>query len=139
MIINMLEAVSAMLKMEATTQASTERVKCAKLMLDKIIEGMKEDTPTAMGYKGGLVVPNLPHHIPQPNPPIPPEKAQPETGKKPERHDVPHPKEPSIEVDEHRTITKVHNALPDTMIELDGKKYTPTQVIGMTFQKGKIL
>jgi len=117
--IPMLEAISKMLEFEDedTRDLKVERVKCAKFMLDKIIEGMK-GTPSLEP----LVTLNKPL-----------------TPKAPERHDRPSATAPSIEVDDERKIVRVHNAQPDTIIELDGKKYTPAQALGRTFQKGKIL
>ena len=103
----MLEAVSVMLVGEQSI-----KVKCAKTILDKIIEGMDTGIPD-------VIVEDKIEKIK--------EKA------------LAPKNEVSMEVDDKRKIVKVHNATPDTIIELDGKKYAPAQVIGMTFTKGKIL
>jgi len=125
MYIKMLEAVSEMLDpFKPSTESSKTQdrmgVQCAKLMLDKIIEGMKGD-PTPQAVETFKEQVDIASTIDVPKQPKQPKNAI------------------SLEVNDKRKIVCVHNALPDTIIELDGKRYSPAEAIGMTFTKGNIL
>lgn len=118
MYIKMLEAVSNMM-----ADSKEIKVQCALTMLNKIIEGMRGDEqPIFVPKNMEVITPTFP--TVQANAKVP-------TGR-------PHPTEPTIEVEEGK-IVRVHNAKADTIIELDGKKYSATEVVGKSFTKGRIL
>lgn len=124
MYVKMLEAVSEMLKMPVASTICTERVKCAKLMLDKIIEGMQGDpscsTPTKQTKEQINAVATTA------SPPKPPVKRT--------------PKEDEVEIMVDAGIIKsIKNAKDDTMIQLDGIAYPWLKAIGRNFSEGKIL
>lgn len=127
MIINMLEAVSAMLEIPDTEKVliGYEKVKCAKIMLDKIIEGMKKDKSLDNSYGKIVDVARLT--------PIEEAKPNPTSAKRMPKQD-----EVEIMVDAG-IIQSIKNAKDDTMIELDGKALPWRKAIGMSFSKGKIL
>ena len=134
MYIKMLKAVSEMLEGDSLNDYKQweTQVRCAKLMLDKIIEGMDEGVPKIL-TKDRIANVQIP--TTQPGQMIEVDKNLNPIPQK----DTPPVKEVSLEVNDKRRIVKVHNATPTTVVELDGKKYSPTQVVGMTFTKGKIL
>lgn len=122
----MLEAVSLMLEFKDTDEQmrTYEKIKCAKIMLDKIIEGMK-DKPLKRVIVGGGRTPeeaetNMKEVIPKPK------KALPKAG------------EVEICVD-HGIIQSIKNAEEATMIQLDGKAYPWKTAVGMSFTEGKVL
>ena len=136
MVIKMLQAVSEMLEGdEVNGNASAEAVRCAKLMLDKVIEGMIDEEksnapiplsdPTIHTDITGKVIPE--QHKPA-NEKTAAEKLRAKLDEKAVQ----------IVVD-HGKITEVKNALPDTKIELDGKVYTPAECVGKSFEKGRVL
>ena len=111
MLVPMLEAIAEMLKDTKETE-----VKCAKIMLDKVIEGMKEkEAPFGL----------------QPHPDVPSIRdIQKRTVKK----------EGDVQiVVEHGKITNVLNAREDTRIELDGKEYGWQETIGKSFSTGRVV
>lgn len=145
MYIPMLEAISEMLSSSKPTSPGTapvgstthkapssEKVECAKIMLDKIIEGMKEEEEPGNMQDIMGIHPELLGNLPHPNPPKPAEKSKPESKR------VPKPDEVGIEVN-NGLITKIINAKDNTMIQLDGKAYPWRKVIGMSFTEGKVL
>jgi hypothetical protein len=117
MIADMLQAVSEMLdfKKEEDTKIILARINCAKIMLDKIISGMKTE---------GMTNITLPYGKPQPK--INDGKAQ------NQRSDV------QLVVD-GGFIKEVKNALESTKIELDGVAYPWKEVIGKSFTSGRVL
>ncbi len=126
MIINMLEAVSAMLEVKGGA-ISASKAECAKIMLDKIIEGMKDkDTVFTTNDTAPIQVIKQ-DEIVQVTPPSPPT---------PKR--VPKPDEVEIMVDAG-IIKSIKNAKDDTMIQLDGIAYPWRKAIGRSFSEGKVL
>lgn len=107
MIVRMLEAVEEMLKEE-----TNDRVVCARTMLSKIIDGMREGEE--------VKIPSMPIKVDRP------------------KRALSDKKEVQIAVD-NGVVTNVLNATEDTRIELDGKIYTPAEAIGKTFKDGRIL
>ncbi len=112
MIINMLEAISEMLK-----DTKEVEVKCAKTMLDKVIEGMKNKNNPQVVLEQFSTLDNL-------------QKKQ--VPVKVKNNDV------RIVVDGGK-VTSVENAKDDTQIELDGVVYPWKETIGKTFFHGRIL
>ena len=122
MVRNMLKAISKMLEFKLEDSklefdVFKQRVFCAKVMLDEIIEGMRPPSELLE-----TSVPPSRLMPPSPQPPKP----------KPSKDEV------KIVVDGGR-IVAVENATPDTKIELDGRVYSPNEVIGMTFVEGRVL
>jgi len=118
MIVSMLEAISSMLNQtdvkETQYAGYLVRADCAKMMLDKVIEGMRE--------KG---VPDYPG---VPTAPTGPGK----TAKKPREDEI-------QVVVEHGKITNVLYAKEDTQLELDGKVYPWQECIGKSFSSGRVV
>lgn len=113
MIVKMLEAVSIMLDIGSEPAAeSVARVQCAKVMLDKIIEGMNdevEETPRSF-----TVVPKVELLEPAPK------KREPSTNE--------------IEVVAEAGIIKaIKNAKENTELLVDGVKMPWTEAIGKSF------
>ena len=129
----MLEAVSTMLTGDSTEDHSSSdaRVNCAKIMLDKIIEGMKSDKDkkaiTSMDYAKAEVKILAQDPLPILKAvPAPPEKREPK------------PDEVEIMVDAGR-IKSIKNAKDNTMLQLDGKAMPWREAIGKSFTEGKVL
>lgn len=128
--IEMLKAVSEMLSIKAEDKAELafERVRCGKIMLDKIIEGMdKEPSYSKMQFD------SEPEFEPQPQP-------QPEPKKK----------EPPLffpVVDDHHKLDKILvmkdgskvEAPEDMMVEIDGITMTHDQAKGKSFKELRVL
>ena len=117
MIVNMLEAISEMLAQDdkMVAQEYFVRARCAKVMLDKVIEAMRV---------GADVTPFIS--------PLPPRVTLP----------APKPKRTENEVQiivEHGKISSIQNAKDNTKIELDGKVYGWQEAIGKSFSEGRVL
>ena len=111
MIIPMLEAISSMMKDTKETE-----VKCAKIMLDKVIEGMKDKhIPT-------VEIPTLIDTTPRQV--LPP---------KLKKDDY------QIIVDKNQKIVSIKNLPLDAKVELDGVVMTHQESLGKTFVSGKVL
>lgn len=116
-----LKAVSEMLKIGSMgLEEFKVQVKCAKIVLDKIIEGME-------GIK-----------------PIPPTGNFPLETIRPMRNypnvtETKHSSNFRIIVNDVGKIERIDGLPLDGLVELDGKKMTHTQSIGKTFTHGKIL
>ncbi len=111
MIVNMLKGVSEMLD-----KSQEVKVQCAKIMLDKIIDGMKE--PEYIKQKPGTVVPVKTVNA--------------------------HPIEPQYEISvEHGRLVWIHidkeDAPHDLPLLVDGVETTYGQAIGRAFQNGSLL
>lgn len=124
MVIKMLEAVSDMLHFEG--EIPLERVECARIMLDKIIEGMQfKEELHLVSHDLGVIDP--------PNKPTPPKKHTP----------TPLPEgQYQIEMSADFTIAAIKGnppLAPDAQIELDGKVVAYKDVIGKAYNTVKIL
>lgn len=126
MVVKMLEGVSDMLDGNAG-----DKVKCGKIMLDKIIEGMKEESKdigvVKYEWKAGTGAVDLEQT---------PTKKTPSAKNLPP---VPAKGDYKIEVDSNRRITKIHGLPLDGKVELDGKIMTHQQAIGKQFTEGRII
>ena len=108
---------------------------CAKLMLDKVIEGMIDEEKSNAPVP--LSDPTI--HVDLTGKNIP-EQHKPVTEKTPAEKLRAKLDEKAVQiVVDHGKITEVKNALPDTKIELDGKVYTPAECVGKSFEKGRVL
>lgn len=119
---NMLQAISKMLEQQGTFEvvAFKERVKCAKLMLDKIIEGLNQDSAS------------IPCDVELVKGEFPPSK---EPEPKPKSQ---HQGQYQVVVDADQKLSKINGLPLDTQIIVDGKKMTYQQAIGKTFGKIKL-
>ncbi len=137
MILNMLEAISEILK-----DSKESEVRCAKIMLNQIINGMKDEkmSSVCLPIISRTPLSSTGSQVPQQYATISDATKTPETKRPQENTSKPkHLVEPSIEVDDKSNkITRVLNATKDTKIILDNVTYTPQQVIGMTFKTGRI-
>jgi len=132
MVINMLKAISQMLDVngETATPTAFERVKCAKLMLDEIIQGMIDEKPDTTTVSTSQVT----HQEPP--------KSQ---LKSPLASEL-EPKDPeyTMEID---PVTKVlkwmkmdGKLLPPTkQLRIDGKIIDYSKAIGMSFKKLEVV
>jgi len=129
MVVEMLEAVSEMMSLKNDDDAvkAMERVRCAKMMLDKIIAGMKKET--LLSEKPQIHTLNVEEHQGTLR------KAEVPLNAKPAKSLESNVK---IVVDKGK-ITSVLNATDDTKLELDGKVYPWTECIGKAFQTGRVL
>ena len=108
----MLQAISQMLEHQGTTEISAfkERVKCAKLMLDKIIEGLNGATPDTVIHTSPIKEPTAPpKHKPQ------------------------HQGQYKVIVDTNQKLSKIEGLPLDAKIVVDGKAMTHQQALGKTF------
>ncbi len=110
-----------------TSVALIERVKCAKIMLDKVIEGMRKREEVATEYNWNAEW----------------KSAKPE-GKIKIRETEPIEKikekgEYKIVVDGQNRIVRIDNLPPDAFVELDGVAMIHQAAIGKTFTSGKVL
>lgn len=119
MIIDMLEAVSEMLGLSLIEkrEANDPNVICAKLMLDKIIQGMKKDGFSIRSAKEDPEV--------KLNPP----------------NKIKTPKEDqyAIVLNDDRTIREIQGYPLDGKIKLDGVIMSHLDAIGKTFQQGELV
>ena len=127
MYIPMLEAVSEMLAEDKDGVTNQERVFCAKTMLDKIIEGMKDK----------LLPPSELAVMPYTGTGTPPPQAQPATLEvKPKRTGV----EPEVEYDNVKKVfTRVTNIPADGMIEINGYRIKADTIIGKSVKEIPLL
>ena len=115
MIKNMLEAVSEMLAGEPEG-VDQQSVRCAKIMLDKIIAGLnKSENFYSEPFKDPIQLP-------------PKDKKY-----------VSHNADNVKVVVEHGIIKNIENASDDTKLELDGKIYPWKECIGKSFVQGKVV
>ena len=119
MIIDMLTGVSEMLR-----DTKEVEVKCAKIMLDKIIDGMLKENITVVDTTPKKASPK-----PKPQPGQVELEMQAAEGKGEYR----------IIVDSQKRIKEIEGAMDTTMVELDGVPMTVKEAIGKTFVSGRIL
>lgn len=119
MIIDMLEAISEMIN-----DANEDKVACAKIMLDRIIEGMKREK------EGSIIVAYNDHLKETLDVKIQPPK---------KKIIPPNAEQYPIILNDDKTIREIQGLPLDAMVELDGIAMTYQDAIGKTFQTGKIL
>lgn len=138
--INMLEAISEMIKDTKETE-----VKCAKIMLDKVILGMKEKCKSKLvvedvrictvcrGYDSHATdCPKIARELePVSIPHKESLKARPPA--------EPDPNGYEMVVDTQNRILKIKNLPLEALVSLDGVTMTHQEAIGKTFTEGKIL
>lgn len=123
MVINMLKAISRILE-----DSKEQKVICAKVMLEEIIKGMeipKEDITQVIKPKKEPIVQLI---QPKPEPPVP------LTSKPPKK---PVPKDKRRLVVDHGKIVRIENY--NGMLELDGKRVSSKDAIGMSFTNGRFI
>ena len=118
MVIPMLEAISTML-----SGCKDAKVECAKIMLDKVIEGMKPDTTIdeirKLASAGEPLISDMPKFKPK----------------------LPKPKESDYQiiVDENQRIKEIKGLPLEALVEIDGVVMTHLKSIGLNFTSGKVL
>lgn len=116
----MLEAVTEML------EGSYEiKVQCAKIMLDKVIEGMQSDPENQISDVIKIPLKEIKRKTPNNAPPV--------TINPPNQDQYP------IILNDDKTIKEIQGLPFDALVELDGIKMTHQDAIGMAFQQGRIL
>jgi len=137
MIIPMLEAISNMIEIKDSDDnlTSIAKVESAKIMLDKIIEGMKEKGMGSSAFTdffGNTDFRKLYEKTPTAD--------TPNVASQRPKHPARVAKEGKVEIMVDAGIIKsIKNANDDTMLELDGRAMPWKDAIGKSFTEGKVL
>lgn len=122
MIIPMLEAVSSMISETEKESPSIDAVRCAKLMLDKIIEGMKEQDTSSTVYSAPSSLSLDDTHLSTPVKQVASPKSTPTTIKVPL---------PEIEYDSaQKKFLRVKNIPEDGMVVINKRRVKAIEIIG---------
>jgi hypothetical protein len=124
MVIDMLEAVYQMLDFDKSAP-SIEKVECSRIILAKVIEGMKRENYVIKESNAPVEVNPIKKKTPNNAPPI--TVSPPRDGEYP------------IVLNDDKTIREIQGLPFDALVELDGIQMTHKDAIGMTFTTGRIL